>query len=77
MSKLKKALEKAEEARGTGESPFLAIGPHVGKEAKGRREVNVTYSNTKTVDIDHRTFRKNRIFSLFQESEASDQINVL
>jgi len=77
MSKLKKALEKAKEARGTGDSPFFAIGPHVGKEGKERHEVNVTYSNTKTLDINHSIFRKNKIFTLFQESEASDQINVL
>ena len=77
MSKLKKAMEKAKNARGLSESPYLAFRPQVKKEKKARQEVNVTYSNTKTVDIDHRIFKKNKLFSLFQGYEVTDQINVL
>jgi non-specific protein-tyrosine kinase len=77
MSKLKKAMERAKEARRTGESGFLALRPQLRKEKNARQDVNVIYSNTKTVDIDHSIFRKNRLFSLFQEYKVTDQINVL
>ena len=77
MSKLKKALEKAKNARGLGEGSYLALRPQVIKTRQERQEVNVIYSNTKIVDIDHRTFRRNKLFSLFQGYEVTDQINVL
>ena len=77
MSKLKKAMEKAKEARATGVSPYPAFKPQVGKGKKASCEIDVTYTNTKVLDIDHRIFKKNRILSLFQETEATDQINVL
>ena len=77
MSKLKKALEKAKEARGAGESPYLALRPQVKKAGKDRQEVKVTYSNTKIVDIEQRIFKKNKLFSLFEGYEVTDQINVL
>jgi len=77
MSKLKKALEKAKEARHGSESPYIAYGPGVEKGRSRPRDINVTYSSTRVIDIDHRILKKNKILSLFQEHETSDQINVL
>ena len=77
MSKLKKAMEKAKEARATGVSPYPAFRPQVEKGKKASCEIDVTYSCTKVLNIDHRIFKKNKILSLFQETEATDQINIL
>ena len=70
-------MERAKEARDTGESGYLALRPQLRKGIKARQEVHVTYSNTKSVDIDHSIFKKNKLFSLFQGYEVTDQINVL
>ena len=51
MSKLKKAMEKAKEARATGVSPYPAFRPHVEKGKKASREIDVTYTNTKVLNI--------------------------
>ena len=77
MSKLKKAMEKAKEARATGVSPYPAFSPRVEKGKQASCEIDVTYSCTKVLDIDHRIFKKNKILSLFQATEATDQINIL
>jgi len=85
MSKLKKALEKAKQARGTdaetfmqeGKRPRLRLSPRVEEGGMGRHEIHVSYSNTKVQDIDPRILKKNKVISLFQENEMTDHINIL
>jgi non-specific protein-tyrosine kinase len=86
MSKLKKALEKAREERVAGwqannseikdtpsGGPLSPIGQ--GRNAQG--EIRVTYSKTKVENIAPATLRRNRIFSLFQEHEMTDEVKML
>jgi protein-tyrosine kinase len=85
MSKLKKALEKAKEARGDeyhtviqeGESARPALRSQVEKGGAERHDVHVDYSKTKVINIDPRILKKNRVISFFQESASADQIKIL
>lgn len=85
MSKLRKALEKAKEARGNEHHNFFKIGEKSGpalrlkKESAGgeRCPVDVTYCQTKVVEIDPKILRRNKIFSLFQENPVTDRIKIL
>jgi len=74
MSKLKKALEKAKEAR---EAVPSTLAPHAEKARMGHNGVHVTYSRTKVVNVDPRILRKNKVVSLFHENETTDQLNIL
>ena len=85
MSKLKKALEKAKEARGDerhifiqeGESARPALRSQVEKRGTERHDVHVDYSKTKVINIDPRILKKNKVISFFKESAAADQIKIL
>ena len=85
MSKLKKALEKAKEARGDerhifiqeGESARPALRSQVEKRGAERHDVHVDYSKTKVINIDPRILKKNKVISFFKESAAADQIKIL
>lgn len=85
MSKLKKALEKAKEARGTDTHVFVPEGEEIASDENQpvrrsvavRKEVNPAYSQTRTVDIDADFLRRNKVVSLFHEQEVTDQIKIL
>jgi len=82
MSKLKKALEKAKEARETdGQTvvqetrsfqPALR-GPAV-QNVTGRSDVHVNYSETKVQKVDPIFLKKSRVISFFHEKGKPDQI---
>ncbi len=86
MSKLKKALEKAREERvergkttDTELKEVTSSGPlaPIANEKNPQGEIRVTYSKTKVENILPSTFKRNRIFSLFQEHEMTDEVKML
>jgi protein-tyrosine kinase len=85
MSKLKKALEKAREARRVERGPAVEEDrfPSTGTAAPGhapksrRSEVHVTFSETEVIDCRPKTLRKNKVVSLCHESEITDQLKIL
>jgi non-specific protein-tyrosine kinase len=86
MSRLKKALEKAKEARGLDDENFFKVTkksktlsePTVKKvETECRPEIDVCYSETKVKKIDSRVLKKGKVISLFHEIEKIDQIKTL
>lgn len=85
MSKLKKALEKAREERvGVGapdpeKKGFPIPDPLLMKtsEPNANGEIRVTYSKTQIQNISPTTLKRNRIFSLFQEHEMTDEVKML
>ena len=86
MSKLKKALEKAREERGergkTTDPEVKKITSSgslssIAKEKNAQGEIHVTYSKTKVENISPSTFKRNRIFSFFQEHEMTDEVKML
>ena len=85
MNKLKKALEKTKQARGTDHETFMQevkrprpkLSPRVEERTMGRQELQVSYSNTKVEHIDPRVLKKNKVISLFHENEMTDQITIL
>jgi len=82
MSKLKKALEKAKEAREADgparilESDRLTAVTEKQIEAADDSclELDVCYSQTKVQNIDHSVLKKGKIYSLFHDFEITDQI---
>jgi non-specific protein-tyrosine kinase len=85
MSKIKKALEKAKqdrnlmEGRGIQGAEGLAT-PSVPEEEARSLEcmgINPTYCQTKTVNVDPKILKKNKILSYFHENGISDQIKIL
>jgi non-specific protein-tyrosine kinase len=86
MSKLKKALEKAKEARGSeDESIYREIKksrPSGNKnmastETECRPEVEICYSETKIKKIDESVLKRGKVISLFHDTEKIDQIKTL
>lgn len=89
MSKLKKALERAKIARESGDGglflPRTGQALPSGLSPSGRgfypdldgQEVKITYSRTRVQRVDRDILRKNKIFSLFKENRATDQIDAL
>ena len=85
MSKLKKALERAKEARGDHGSPLGHEGQ--GKPRKPQldpteldksiQEIKVNYSRTKVLNIDPRKLKENKIFSHIKENGMAEQITIL
>ncbi len=87
MSKLKKALERAKQAR-SGEGHEKDDESKLGKAKKNTQakpesenskshEVQIAYTRTKILDIDTRKLKKNKIFSHIKEDRMTDQINIL
>ena len=85
MSKLKKALEKAKETRG---SDFQAsfkdnVKYPSNKELSSldmrecRPELSINYSTTKVKKIDDRVLQKGKVLSLFHDLDRVDQIKTL
>jgi len=85
MSKLKKALEKAKETRGT-ESHNLyqdikkspaSIRIKEENDDVCRSELNICYSETKIRKIDENLLKKGKVISLFHDIEQIDEIKTL
>ena len=87
MSKLKKALAKAKEARDIdGESLYKSgiarkektpIAANGQIETECRTEVEICYSETKIKKIDDSILKKGKVLSLFHDIEKIDQIKTL
>ena len=86
MSKLKKALEKAKEARGSDNEGIYTKKPKsrslgnksmVSNGADCRSEVEVCYSETKIKKIDDNVLKKGKVISLFHDFEKIDEIKTL
>ena len=85
MSKLKKALEKAKEARETDGQTLVqanksfkpALTGHAEKNGIDRRDVHVNYSETKVQKIDPVFLKKSKVISFFHEKGKPDQIKTL
>jgi len=86
MSKLKKALEKAKEARNkTMEVPIIDREPITPplqrlsplKQGKRFDKVNPTYHHTKVQHIDFQNLEKNKIISICHGNEVADRIKIL
>jgi protein-tyrosine kinase len=85
MSKLKKALEKAKEARGFDDrapsKDKLEYAsnkePSSGEIKECRPEISINYSTTKVKKIDDRVLKRGKVISLFHDLEKVDQIKTL
>ena len=87
MSKLKKALERAKQVRANGGTSTAAVRDAgtpravvrfgAGRVAEDRCPVDVTYCETKVLDMDPKLMQRNKIFSLFQDNPVTDQIKIL
>ena len=85
MSRLKKALEKAKEARTAESSDFnqanikseVFRSPKAWKQTECRPEIDVCYSETRIKKIDDRVLKKGKVISLFHDIDKIDQIKSL
>ena len=85
MSKLKKALDKAQESRGRGyqEGVRGAIKPPtlarvtLDEAANLKAKLDIRYSETKVQKIENSVLKKGKIVSHFHETEKIDQIKTL
>jgi non-specific protein-tyrosine kinase len=85
MSKLKKALEKAKQARDIDgnnlsinrKKEMVSISEKADKNGTCRSEINICYSETKIKKIDENVLKKGKVISLFHDIEKIDQIKTL
>ncbi|HDL08295.1 MAG TPA: hypothetical protein ENG35_06105 [Desulfobacteraceae bacterium] len=85
MSKLKKALEKATEAKSLGKalstSQTRKIHPvsisELKKNPRDKNEISITYTQTQVHPLDPNKLKKNRVFTLFKDHKITDQIDLL
>jgi non-specific protein-tyrosine kinase len=85
MSKLRKAMEKAKQARGLKSNDRLVdervfrtpLSREQGTQEGVRQEVRPEYTRTKRAEIDRPALRRNRIVSLFHEEAMTDQLKIL
>jgi non-specific protein-tyrosine kinase len=85
MSRLKKALDKAKEARGVesnnvyGKNKKLKPSSYakIVKEVECRPEMDICYSETKIQKIEDSVLKKGKVISLFHDYEKIDQIKTL
>lgn len=93
MSKLKKALEKAREARQAGGADILFENTDAPERksvrssgrtsgirrslANVRREIEIEYSQTRVEPVKKKVLRRNRVVSLFPEHRTAEQIKTL
>lgn len=86
MSKLKKAMEKAKEARerepgspvsGEGQQPAGSPLPHPIREAPGRRDVSCTYTTTRVEATDPGLLDRNKVITLCHKDAMTDQTKIL
>lgn len=82
MSKIKKALERAKKERGDlSQSPSKkilqednSINPVSDRE---QEEINISYRNTKILNINPNNLKKNKIFTHLKENEVTEQISII
>jgi protein-tyrosine kinase len=72
MSKLKKAMEKAKEARDLLSRNLVAAPPRAAAE-----QASITYSQTAVVHVPEDVLKENKIVSLFHEKAMTDQLKLL
>lgn len=85
MSKLKKALKRAKEARGESEGTLkerdnqggFSFHPEFETTDNRFEEIRVNYEKTKVLDIDPRKLKQSKIFSHIKEDGMAEQISVL
>jgi non-specific protein-tyrosine kinase len=85
MSKLKKALEKAKEERGSDHQIFVkdkmeykpTKEPSSDQTNSCRPELSINYSTTRVKKIDDHVLHKGKVISLFHDLEKVDQIKTL
>jgi protein-tyrosine kinase len=85
MSKLKKALEKAKETRGSDyqvplgdkQNYTLNKAPRPGDRKECRPELSINYSTTKVKKVEDRMLQRGKVISLFHDLEKVDQIKTL
>lgn len=91
MSKLKKAIDRAKEIRDQDVDtaqprPVKATVMPAGRTVKTvipskakdkRKEINITYTKSRRVNINPETLKKNRVFTHIHDLEVTDQINLL
>ena len=85
MSKLKKALDKAQESRGLGNQKGVRGGikrPTLARvtldeAANFKEKLDIRYSETKVQKIENSVLKKGKIISHFHETEKIDQIKTL
>jgi protein-tyrosine kinase len=85
MSKLKKALAKADESRGFdnqrvirgGIKPGAPVNLKWDEVVKQKPMLDISYSKTKVQKIDNNVLRNGKIFSHFHDAESIDQIKAL
>ena len=83
MSKLKKALAKADENRGfegrrvVGGSIKPVAPARLKSEQTEKAKLDISYSKTKVQKIDNNVLRNGKIFSHFHDAETIDQIKTL
>ena len=85
MSKLKKALEKAKETRGSESQSFFGdikkeqkqISPKAKEDNFCRPEIDICYSETKVKKIDESLLKKGKVISLFHDVNKIDEIKTM
>ena len=85
MSKLKKALAKADQNRGFdnqrvirgGIKPAAPVNLKTDEVEKQKSKLDISYSKTKVQKIDNHVLRNGKIFSHFHDAETIDQIKAL
>jgi len=85
MSKLKKALDRAKEARSESPPALMTESSAIKKDfkrgvnemKKTRSELHVSYSKTKKLDIDPNNLKKNKIISHLRKDEMVEQISII
>ncbi|NNG01200.1 MAG: polysaccharide biosynthesis tyrosine autokinase [Desulfobacteraceae bacterium] len=86
MSKLKKALQRAHEARGEAKNflnpPKAPLHPLLKKHGidikpADQKKIDIKYSRTKVERLDQTILRRNKVLSLFKENQTTDQVDNL
>jgi len=85
MSKLKKALAKADESRGLDNQkvirgsikPAAPVNLKTDKVEKQKSKLDISYSKTKVQKIENNVLKKGKVISHFYDSEQIDQIKTL
>jgi hypothetical protein len=85
MSKLKKALAKADENRGFdnqkvirgGIRPAAAANLRTDKVEQKKAKLDISYSKTKVQKIENNVLKKGKVFSHFYDTQQIDQIKTL
>ena len=85
MSKLKKALEKAKETRGSESQSFFGdikkgqkqFSPKAKEDNLCRPEIDIRYSETKVKKIDESRLKEGKVISLFHDIKKIDEIKTM